>query len=222
MDETLYKKICLPHTVATVLGSIKIRDWNKAYPTNDKSVITAINSKVGIIKIKNPGNNKQIEMQITTLPEDWQTRNLISLVYHPRISQWSADTIELLEAKYDKDRISNHTFPHMVDFIIQHFGESQTFFHPDHPDNPSPQLIIAGRIIHTDTKESVSGQFEYTFFEIDTRKILYHRFFRPHKFYRPHKFHYNKLHISRRGILPSFLRQDTPEDMQDEASEETS
>lgn len=167
----------LARTIA--LKSLKIPAWNKTYATEDGSVVTAINALIGTVTIHDSQHNKKIVLHIGALPAGWKECLPEKITYHARIKQWSEVPIEELEEEFDEHSIRNHTFPEMVDYIIQKFGK-RGLYSKSGLEKGDPQLTLAGRIIHIDTDESISGEFQYTFFETaNGRKVLFHRFFKP-------------------------------------------
>lgn len=151
-----------PPSISTILGPLK--KWNAAFKCDDESIVTAV------IKISPGTGSKRAEVMVSELPKDWETRKVDRLRDHGRVLAFRA------AIRYEE--FDNHSFPDMVDFVLQRFGQRTLADAEDHRIT----LSLPGRLVHPDTEMSVSGVFEVTFVEEDGRKLIIHRLLRPPKF----------------------------------------
>ena len=168
--------------LSCVIGPLK--EWNRLCACPDNSVISSLNEKVKVIKISGGSKtSKRAELQIGHIDPDCRTRSIERFAYHPRV--------EAFRVHGYKDH-DNHSFPEMVDFVLQKLGEINRLEDPISLDCFRISLRLHGRLIHPIEDSKISGTFELSFVCTDQGNFVIHRLFRPSSF------NYKTLHVSDR------------------------
>lgn len=145
--------------------------WNsEEFPVKDKCKVTNVNTQDRIITIDSPDTNETFEIVMDSFKDN--ARWVKTLIYHSRIKERQG-----IGASVDEKTKHDHTFPEILDYMIQVGGIEVPFVKNGIMNE---QLVARIKRINKTTGQSTVCRLEYAFGENKSgTKYVYHRLARP-------------------------------------------